>query len=118
MTSSQETPAAGRLVKFALRRASSSFCQSWMGTSSGFPNTVERVPPAVWQHASSAKHVLRQGFSYRQKDRSRPIMGDRRPPSKLGEVQPDYSLAEYTTDLIDLLKSRSGSGFEQIGVRL
>jgi hypothetical protein len=30
-------------------------------------------------------------------------MGDRRPPSKLGEVQPDHWPAEYTTDLIDLL---------------
>ena len=30
-------------------------------------------------------------------------MGDRRPPSKLNEVQPDHWLAEYTTDLIDLL---------------
>ncbi len=38
----------------------------------------------------SGKHVVRQWFSDRQKDRSRPIMGDRRPPSKLGEVQPDH----------------------------
>ena len=64
---------------------------------------VERVPPAVWHYEVSGKHVLRQWFSYRQKDRSRPIMGDRRPPSKLGEIQPDHWPAEYTTDLIDLL---------------
>jgi hypothetical protein len=64
---------------------------------------IERVPPAVWHYEVSGKHVLRQWFSYRQKDRSCPIMGDRRPPSKLGEVQPEHWLAEYTTDLIDLL---------------
>ncbi len=29
-------------------------------------------------------------------------MGDRRPPSKPGEVQPAHWPAEYTTDLIDL----------------
>lgn len=64
---------------------------------------VEHVPPAVWNYEVSGKHVLRQWFSYRQKDRERPVMGDRRPPSKLEEVQADHWLAEYTTDLIDLL---------------
>jgi hypothetical protein len=64
---------------------------------------VELVPPAVWNYEVSGKHVVRQWFSYRQKDRSRPIMGDRRPPSKLTEIQPDHWLAEYTTELIDLL---------------
>ncbi len=68
-----------------------------------FTSPVERVPPVVWQYEVSGKQVLRQWFSYRQKDRSRPIMGDRRLPSKLGEVQPDHWPAEYTTDLIDLL---------------
>jgi len=56
---------------------------------------VERVPPAVWHYEVSGKHVPRQWFSYRQKDRSRPIMGDRRPPSKLDQVQPDFSGARY-----------------------
>ncbi|MDY0169095.1 MAG: type ISP restriction/modification enzyme [Thermoguttaceae bacterium] len=55
---------------------------------------VERVPPAVWHYEVSGKHVLRQWFSHRQKDRSRPIIGDRPPPSKLGEVQPDPRPAE------------------------
>ena len=64
---------------------------------------IERVSPEVWNYEVSGKHVLRQWFSYRQKDRARPVMGDRRPPSKLNEVQPDHWLAEYTTDLIDLL---------------
>lgn len=63
---------------------------------------IEPVPPAVWNYEVSGKQVLRQWFSYRQKDRDRPIMGDRR-VSKLNEIQPDRWLAEYTTDLINLL---------------
>jgi hypothetical protein len=31
------------------------------------------------------------------------MIGDRRPPSKLGELQPDHWLAEYTTELINVL---------------
>jgi hypothetical protein len=48
-------------------------------------------------------HVLGQWFSYRRANRERPTMGDKRPPSKLEEIRPDRWLAEYTTDLIDLL---------------
>jgi hypothetical protein len=40
-----------------------------------------------------------QWFSYRKRNRERPIIGDRRPPSKLGVIQPDHWLAEYTTEL-------------------
>jgi hypothetical protein len=47
--------------------------------------------------------VLLQWFSYRKANRERPIIGDRRPPSPLGDIQPDYWLAEYTTELINLL---------------
>jgi hypothetical protein len=47
--------------------------------------------------------VLRQWFSYRKRDRSRPIIGDRRPPSPLDKIQPDHWLPEYTSDLLDLL---------------
>lgn len=57
----------------------------------------------MWNYEVSGKQVLRQWFSYRKKNRERPLMGDRRPPSKLEEVQADHWLAEYTTDLIDLL---------------
>lgn len=64
---------------------------------------VDNVPPAVWSYEVSGKNILRQWFSYRQRDRSRPIMGDRRPPSALGAIQPDAWPAEYTSDLIDLL---------------
>jgi hypothetical protein len=64
---------------------------------------VDNVPPAVWDYEVSGKHVLRHWFSYRRLDRSRPIIGDRRPPSPLDKVQPESWPAEYTTDLIDLL---------------
>lgn len=64
---------------------------------------VENVSPEVWQYEVSGKRVLTQWFSYRKKNRERPIIGDRRPPSKLGDIQPDYWLAEYTTELINVL---------------
>jgi hypothetical protein len=47
--------------------------------------------------------VLWHWFSYRRRDRPRPIIGDKRPPSPLDSIQPEGWLAEYTTDLIDLL---------------
>ncbi|MDP9203249.1 MAG: N-6 DNA methylase [Gemmatimonadota bacterium] len=64
---------------------------------------IENVSPEVWDYEVSGKHVIRQWFSYRKKDRERPLIGDRRPPSALGDIQPDHWIAEYTTDLIDLL---------------
>ena len=64
---------------------------------------VERVELAMWSYEVSGKQVLLQWFSYRKKDRERPIIGDRRPPSSLGDIQPDHWLAEYTTELINVL---------------
>lgn len=64
---------------------------------------VENVPKEVWEYEVSGKNVLRQWFSYRKRDRSRPVIGDRRPPSPLENIQPDHWLAEYTSDLLDLL---------------
>lgn len=64
---------------------------------------VENVSPAVWRYEVSGKRVLTQWFSYRRKNRERPIIGDRRPPSKLADIQPDHWLAEYTTELINVL---------------
>src|SRR5947208_16453061 len=64
---------------------------------------VENVPPEVWHYEVSGKRVLIQWFSYRKKNRERPIIGDRRPPSKLGDIQPDHWLAEYTTELLNVL---------------
>lgn len=64
---------------------------------------VENVPSAVWNYEVSGKRVLTQWFSYRKKNRQRPMMGDRRPPSKLGDIQPDHWPAEYTTELLTVL---------------
>jgi hypothetical protein len=64
---------------------------------------VENVTPEMWAYEVSGKHILRQWFSYRRRDRSRPIIGDRRPPSPRDSIQPPGWLAEYTTDLLDLL---------------
>jgi hypothetical protein len=87
---------------------------------------VENVTPEMWAYEVSGKQVLWHWFSYRRRvrgraiigdrqvrvmgrrsedgrDRTRPIIGDRRPPSPLDSIQPDHWLPEYTTDLLDLL---------------
>lgn len=64
---------------------------------------IERVTRAMWEYEVSGKHVLTHWFSYRKKDRRRPMMGDRRPPSELGKIQPDGWPAEYTTELLNVL---------------
>lgn len=64
---------------------------------------VENVTPEMWTYEVSGKHVLWHWFSYRRRDRSRPIIGDRRPPSDLDKIQPEHWLPEYTSDLLDLL---------------
>jgi Type ISP C-terminal specificity domain len=64
---------------------------------------VENVTQAMVNYDVSGMNVLRQWFSYRKKDRTRPVIGDRRPPSPLSAIQPDHWLADYTSDLLDLL---------------
>jgi hypothetical protein len=64
---------------------------------------IDNVTPEMWAYEISGKQVLLQWFSYRRSDRTRPIIGDRRPPSPLDGIQPDGWLPEYTTDLLDLL---------------
>jgi predicted helicase len=64
---------------------------------------IENVTPEMWAYEVSGKQVIWHWFSYRRRDRSRPIVGDRRPPSPLDSVQPDGWLNEYTSDLMDLL---------------
>jgi hypothetical protein len=64
---------------------------------------VENVTPEMWAYQVSGMNVLRQWFSYRRRDRSRPMIGDRRDPSPLASIQPDHWLPEYTSDLLDLL---------------
>jgi hypothetical protein len=67
------------------------------------PGYIDNVSPAVWAYDVSGKHVLTQWFSYRKLHRERPVIGDRRPPSKLNNIQPDHWLPEYTTELINVL---------------
>ncbi len=64
---------------------------------------VENVTPAMWSYEVSGKQIIPQWFSYRRRDRTRPIIGDRRPPSPLDAIQPVGWMADYTTDLLDLL---------------
>lgn len=64
---------------------------------------VENVPAAVWNYEVSGKRVLTHWFSYRKKNRERPIIGDRRPPSKLVDIRANHWLAEYTTELLNVL---------------
>ena len=64
---------------------------------------IDNVTPAMWAYEVSGKQVLVQWFSYRKRNRERPIIGDRRPPSKLGDIQPDHWLPEYTTELLNVL---------------
>jgi hypothetical protein len=88
-------------------------------TSEGFPDSIDydaatrqlkvgaghidNVLPAVWAYEVSGKNVLRQWFSYRKRNRERPLIGDKRPPSELGKIQPDHWLPEYTSELINVL---------------
>jgi hypothetical protein len=65
---------------------------------------VANVTQAMWDYQVSGKQVAWHWFSYRRRDRSRPIIGDRRPPSPLDKIQPDHWLPEYTTDLVNLLR--------------
>jgi len=50
---------------------------------------------------SLGKRVLKQWFSYRKRNRERPIIGDRRPPSALGQIQPAGWLAELHDGVVE-----------------
>lgn len=65
---------------------------------------VANVAPQVWDYEVSGKRVITQWWSYRRKDRSKPPMGDKRPPSELSKIQPDKWLPEYTTELLNVLR--------------
>ncbi len=64
---------------------------------------VDNVTADMWTYEISGKQTIWQWFSYRRLDRTKPVIGDRRPPSPLEKIQPKGWLAEYTTDLLDLL---------------
>ena len=51
---------------------------------------MDHATPAMWNCEVSGKQILTQWFSYRKRDRERPIIGDRRKPSALGDIQPDH----------------------------
>lgn len=88
-------------------------------TPEGFPDTldyepenrrlkvgqghIDNVTPSMWAYEVSGKNVLRQWFSYRKKNRERPQIGDKRPPSPLQKIQPPHWLPEYTTELLNVL---------------
>lgn len=61
------------------------------------------MPPAVWHYEVGGKQVLLQWFNSRKREREKPQIGDRRKPSPLGDIQPDHWLAEYTTELLNVL---------------
>ncbi|MEM1265534.1 MAG: type ISP restriction/modification enzyme [Pseudomonadota bacterium] len=64
---------------------------------------IDNVSPQVRNFEVSGKNTLDQWFSYRRLDRTRPMIGDRRPPSPLDKIQPDSWPASYTEDLLNLL---------------
>ena len=64
---------------------------------------IEPVSKPVWSYEVSGKQVLVQWFSYRRKTRERPIIGDRRQPSPLGDIQPESWPAEYSSELLNVL---------------
>ena len=47
---------------------------------------VENVTPAMRAYEISGKNVLDQWFSYRRLDRTKPQIGDKRPPSPLEKI--------------------------------
>ncbi|MBR1235191.1 N-6 DNA methylase [Bradyrhizobium sp. AUGA SZCCT0182] len=64
---------------------------------------VENVSPEMWAYEVSGKQIIWQWFSYRRRNRMKPLIGDKRPPSPLDAIQSDGWLPDYTTDLLDLL---------------
>jgi hypothetical protein len=64
---------------------------------------VDNVAPAMRAYEISGKTVLDQWFSYRRRDRTKPMIGDKRLPSPLEKIQSEGWLAEYTEDLLNLL---------------
>jgi hypothetical protein len=65
---------------------------------------IDSISPAVRAYEVSGKTVLDQWWSYRRADRSKPPMGDKRPPSPLQEIQPTDWPSEYTTEFLNVLR--------------
>lgn len=63
---------------------------------------ISNVTQEMWDYEISGTKVIRQWFSYRQKDRTRPVIGDRK-VSRLMKINSDRWRPEYTSQLLDLL---------------
>jgi hypothetical protein len=63
---------------------------------------IENVTRRMRSYGISGVNVLDKWFSYRRKDRERPVMGDRRVSALLG-IHSHNWLPEYTSELLDLL---------------
>jgi hypothetical protein len=94
--------ARSQVRQFHSAETSRSHISGKLAAVSGFLE-LENVEPAVWLYEVSGKQVVPHWFSYRKKHRERPIIGDRRPPSPLGDIQPNHWLPEYTSELLNLL---------------
>ncbi len=70
----------------------------------GVGGRIDNVSPDVRAYEVSGKTVLDQWWSYRRADRSKPAMGDKRPPSPLQDIQPTDWPSEYTTELLNVLR--------------
>lgn len=67
---------------------------------------IEPGPVAVWSCEVPGNQVPVQWFSDRRKTarpRGRPVIGDCRPPSPLGDIQAETWLAPYAAELLDVL---------------
>jgi Type ISP C-terminal specificity domain len=63
---------------------------------------ISNVTSRMYEYDLSGVNVLNKWFSYRRKNRERPVIGDRR-SSPLQQIQATAWRAEYTSELIDLL---------------
>src|SRR5207249_11418122 len=64
LTSSQEMPEAGLFMRLAFRRASSSFCQSWTGTSSGFDARSSQRSSTSWSFSAGLKSKMEPALMF------------------------------------------------------
>jgi hypothetical protein len=75
----------------------------FIGTGSRAKSAI--VLSGVCHCQVSGKQVLVQWFSHRNKHRDRPMIGDRRKPSPLGDIQPDRWLPGHTTEQLERICS-------------
>jgi hypothetical protein len=64
--------------------------------------TIGNVTFRMWSYDVSGVNVLTKWFSYRRKNRERPVIGDRR-TSQLQAIHLESWPASYTSELVDLL---------------